>query len=510
MRKENNSEFCAAALRLQQAQDAYRECNVPLAEASLMAVLSDRPDDVDALNLLGLVMIRKQAHREAARTLQRAAQIDRQPHILANLANAYVYAGDHATAETVCRQALAMDELPEVYNTLGSLLAMRKAYGDAIDSFARALALRPDYTQARCNLANARFLAGDIERAFEDCLTLVGYQQGTMEPFEDALKAAWQNFAKRLAISAEVANTFKELTYLVLPAHQWSSGSSELTEAPIGAALHYEANIRSAIGHWLTAEYPHFDHALKRAAQLREKGIRSSKTLKNVAAYERYLLALRQTPRASHLAMAKPTAVLGDSHVLAWHGQAVSWGNDCWRLEAELIMGAKAYHIAAASPNRFQWRLKQMLQRIPAGAPVIFSFGEIDCRLDEGLLPFIRKTGASLAETVQEQARAYANAVRRLVPPASPIVWVIGVPAPNITSLRTSFPEADSATFALLKEIIRLWNVTLQEACQQLALGFVDLYGLTAGSDGASNLQWHCDGVHLQPAALKEARWTVP
>ena len=499
-----------------ESQSIYEAClaaiqvgNLTQAQALLQPLLATGKD-AEALRLRALIEVRQNEPAKAVTTLQQALRIEQNPVLLANLANALVYAGDHAKAENVCRQALAMEALPEVCNTLGSLLAMRKAYQEAVVSFEQALALRPDYTQARCNLANANFLSGNIERVFEDCFRLIGYDAMPRQSFEDALVIITDGMANQPSLGQEVVNTVKELAYWVLPARAWPAMSATLTQQSLGAALHYEAHIRAAIGHWLTAAYPQFEHELHRAAQQRDKGIRSSKGLKSLAAYERYLLALKQTPSPLIADDLPPAAVVGDSHVLSWNGQRVSCEGQSYRLEAELVMGAKAFHIADARPNRFLWRLRQMLARIPRGMPLVFSFGEIDCRLDEGLLPFIQKTGASLTETVKSQVAAYAKAVRGLLPKDCPAAWLIAVPAPNIASLQTTFPNTDTETFAQLKEIIRQWNASLQAACQSLGLGFVDVYGLTVDANGVSNGRWHCDGVHLLPEALKAAHWIAP
>lgn len=466
--------------------------------------------DAEALRLLALIQVRQGEPVKAVATLQKALEIEQNAILLANLANALAYAGDLAKAESTCYQALAIEALPEVHNTLGSLLAMRKAYQKAIDSFESALRLRPGYTQACCNLINAYLKIGNIECAFEGCLRLTGCEVNHRQFFEGALTAITDAITCQPSLGIEAVNTVKELMYLVLPAREWSRWSGRITGQAHTEALHYEEAICTAISHWLKGQSVQLDQALNKAASIREKGIRSSKGLKSLAAYESYLIALKQMERPVIQQGVQQAVVLGDSHVLSWNGQAVAGNNYAYKLEAELIMGAKAFHIADAAPNRFLWRLRQMLKNTPPSTPLIFSFGEIDCRVNEGILPFIQKTGSSLVETVQTQANAYAKALRELLPKECPAAWVIGVPAPNIASLQMTFRNADAGTYTQHKEIIRQWNSSLQEVCQQLALGFVDVYGLTVGADGASNQRWYCDGVHLRPEALKAAKWIAP
>ncbi len=78
-------------------------------------------------------------------------------------------------ARACWQQSLNMGELPEVHNNLGFLHAAHEEWEQAIGSYRRALALRPQYADALNNLGIALFQSRQVEeavRCFRDALAV--------------------------------------------------------------------------------------------------------------------------------------------------------------------------------------------------------------------------------------------------------------------------------------------------------------------------------------------------
>ena len=56
--------------------------------------------------------------------------------------------------------------------------------------------------------------------------------------------------------------------------------------------------------------------------------------------------------------------------------------------EAFLIKGCKQWDLAKDGSNQFKNKLYSVFKKIPNKSDVILSIGEIDCRLDSGIIKF--------------------------------------------------------------------------------------------------------------------------
>ena len=153
--------------RLQQAVADHRAGRLGDALAHYRAVLADRPDNRDALNLGGMAAFQSGDASAALSMLGKAVAVypdfaDAQ----ANYATVLLAQGDAAAAETACRRALDVDpnSLTALF-TLANLVRMREELGEAAGLYRRVLALAPDYVEARANLANLLREQGNLAEA---------------------------------------------------------------------------------------------------------------------------------------------------------------------------------------------------------------------------------------------------------------------------------------------------------------------------------------------------------
>ncbi|MFZ5481755.1 MAG: methyltransferase domain-containing protein [Myxococcota bacterium] len=133
------------------AVELHRGGRVGEAVALYAAVLRDRPDDVEALQLCGVAVGRAGRPEEGLRMVERALQLDpahaparkNRLRLLGVVAAARLEAGDGAGAETILRAALAEGERAGLYADLGAALVLQDRLTEAAFAWRHALALDP-------------------------------------------------------------------------------------------------------------------------------------------------------------------------------------------------------------------------------------------------------------------------------------------------------------------------------------------------------------------------------
>ena len=224
---------------------------------------------------------------------------------------------------------------------------------------------------------------------------------------------------------------------------------------------------------------------------------------KNNNAYLSYLSKL--IPKIPEIDSSAESQILhlGESHCLTFTNQMIeAKGKNCL-IKPSLVKGAKAFHLSEESGSNpqkvgFEKRLKQNLD----GYEYIFlSFGEIDCREDEGILLHCKKTGKAIQDVSKTTAIKYFKmTITSLAKYKDKLVY-FGTPAPF-----KSDPNSEESSASNERRLIAItvFNTTLASQCQEAGASFVDVYKLTAGKDGYNNNDWMIDTIHLKPEALNQ------
>ncbi len=221
----------------------------------------------------------------------------------------------------------------------------------------------------------------------------------------------------------------------------------------------------------------------------------------DVVVYVSYLDSLLSRLSPERAAASDVLYVIGDSHCLSPACLPVSFEGRPHRVRPHLVVGAKAWHLAAGmnprpGPQRMAFGLAAA--RVPRGASVVISCGEIDCRADEGLHPFLQHhPDIAPADYLARFVEAYLAAVLALLEGRR--VIISGTPA----------PPAERAPATGFTDMVRDFNEALRSAATARGLPFLDAYALSAGPDGTSNGRWHLDAFHLVPEAFGTLLETV-
>ena len=139
------------------------------AEPIYRKILSQAPDDVEALNLLGLLLQDRGGQDEAIALLTRAVELDPEfPEALTNLARVQLATGDSAAALLSARRAAELDpELPEAHLQLGRALLQKGDAAEAETALRKAVSLAPAMVEAHTVLAVSQVQSNRPDDALE-------------------------------------------------------------------------------------------------------------------------------------------------------------------------------------------------------------------------------------------------------------------------------------------------------------------------------------------------------
>jgi tetratricopeptide (TPR) repeat protein len=195
------------------------------AAAHYEKVLQLNPGDVSAHNNMGGVFLQRRMFQEATECFGRAIKLDPncaeaysnlghslrelgmlteavnclgaairlRPNLgaaYANLSCVLHQLGGHADAVRAVETSLALDPMnPAAHSNLGNLLRDQLRFAEAISSYGRAVELRPGFHEARMNRALTRFMAGQMERAWEEYES--GWAAGKRAPLRPFGQPRW-------------------------------------------------------------------------------------------------------------------------------------------------------------------------------------------------------------------------------------------------------------------------------------------------------------------------------
>lgn len=133
------------------------------AEMMLQAILKSKPDQFDALHLLGVQKAVQGSYQEGINFLVQALKVNsNSAAAFTNLGNALQGAKRHEEALASYDKAIGIDpDYAEAHSNRGVVLHHLGRNADALASYERALALKPDYGQA---IQNRNNLLKDLKR----------------------------------------------------------------------------------------------------------------------------------------------------------------------------------------------------------------------------------------------------------------------------------------------------------------------------------------------------------
>ena len=452
------------------------------AETSYKKAIAIKPDLAEAHSNLGITLQDLGKLEDAEISYKKAIAI--KPDYAdahSNLGNTLKELGKLLDAETSYKKAIAIKpDLAEVHSNLGITLNELGKLEDAETSYKKAIAIQPGYAEVHSNLG----------------ITL--QELGRLEDAEASYK-------KAIALKPNLLEAFSNLSLTLIFLDKLNEATQVLQKIieidPDGYGL--KACVDLAILNFLNG-----NRSSSKLLLLNSNNILKSKktTFKNEIAYWNYLSILlvgqqNEIQNEIDRVEIQKLYVIGESHSLASHETCIKKIQSQYLCQSFWIVGCKQWHLGNTLENKYKYKFQKIIQCIPFNSNILLSIGEIDCRIDEGILSHIKKHPAKdKTELINSTINNYLKYIFKLLSPFSHEITIQGVPCPNII-----INNKNKEDFSNLIDLIKEFNVILKKQAHFYGFNFLDLHKLTDSGDGFSNGKWHIDQHHLSPAGMQEA-----
>ncbi len=470
--------------KLNQAANLARAGRFDETEHACRQLLKKKPQSFDVLQLLGLAQARQGRAAEAIATFRRAVDADRR------------HAG--------------------VRNNLGNALMDLGRLQEAHDAFLRATELAPTTADAYVGLGRARIRLGRFEDAKRTLERALRYAPTLVEAYDalgyclmrvGQLEAATQHHLRALDQDPPVPSAFVNL-FNTLMFRQVTDDARRVAEAgvrdlPPASPQTAELEVGLAKLAWIEGRLDDLQVALDASESILTcfDDYPNVDNLRVFHRYLRWLLGFRRHYRGDAYG-GEPTKALffiSESHGFGPSETVVCLDDEPRRVLTILVTGCKAFHLGRTEGNEYQASVRAALRAIPEGHPVVFGFGEIDSRADEGIIKAHHTKGQDYREAVPPMVDAY---VKFAVDAArakqhTPLFYGVPAPSPQVTA------RCGPDHCELLVSVIRTFNESLRGACERYGSRLLDVYAHTVNAEGTAAAGHHVDDYHVHPETLR-------
>ena len=506
-------------VQLNNLLEQYNNCQYDKAEKLALLLTQQFPEHQFGWKMLGAVFGNTNRLPEAIAANQKAIQLapqDAETHN--NLGNALKDLGKFDEAEICLRQAVALKyDYTEAHNNLGVILKEQGKLDEAEVSLRQAIAIKYDNVEAHNNLGITLKDLGEFDEAevsLKQAITLnhnnaeahnnlgiTHKEQGRLEEAEASLRQAISlkpNFVAAILNLSTVLNYMNNLDAAI---HYYIK-VLQLDADNLGL----KAGVSLAICKFLEGDFAQSKKYLLAASKIQEK---SSSEFNNDKIFYSYLLPVLKWHEnkyfdRSSLISNNSIYVIGESHSLVSHWLPVQRLGFNFLGKALLIVGCKQWHLGNSNQNQYKIKFKSMINSLPKYSDVLLAIGEIDCRLDSGIIKHSKKfPEKDIKELIKTTIENYLNYIFELNHSRENNITIQGVPCPNINI--SNIPKKEVSE---LIDVLKMFNNELKNKSKEKGFDFLDLHKLTNRGDGFSNAIWHTDAYHISPEGMQEA-WST-
>ena len=447
-------------------------------------LLQRKPRNFDALQFLGTALSKQGKQDKAIPILKQAASINRNhAGVRNNLGHAYLEKKQFNKALTVLRSAVKIAPANiEALNNLGNAYFHLRQYNEAKKAYTKALKQHSEFTLAANNLGICLKKQGRLKEAVTQHL-----RANDLDPSN----------------STTYTHLFETLMLLHATEdaeHVLEAGLSLPSLTPHDKALFLTARGLLA---WLTGKITTAETSIEQSSFL-NLNTSVDDPIRHVFEFHHYLaLLLNERKKFPKLYEGKADQAIffvADSHCLSPSETIVSYQGTKFRILSSIIMGCKAWHLGNSQENEYKSSLKALFRALPESSIVVLGFGEIDCRVNEGILPAHRYKGINYQQAIPELINGYVTFALDQALPYHHTLLLYGVPAPSPT-LISSLPPAD---FELLSSIIEKFNTALHNTSKKHSLGLLDIYAASQNDEEIGNNKFYLDSHHLHPRIIPQ------
>jgi Flp pilus assembly protein TadD len=418
-------------------------------------------------------------------------------------------------AEASCKKAIELKpDFAEAHNNLGNTLNELGRLEDAEASCKKAIELKPDLAEAHSNLGNTLNELGRLEDAEASCKKAIELKPDYAEAHNNLgntlnelgrLEDAEASFSKAIELKLDFVEAFSNLSSTLLFLDKLDEATQVLLEIieidPEGYGL--TACVDLAVLNFLNS-----NRSSSKSLLIKSKNILTNKqsAFKNQISYWNLLSMLLDIHKNAiekefDTLEIQKLYVIGESHSLSSHDTYIKTRQGNYLCQSFWIVGCKQWHLGNTLENKYKYKFQKIIQCIPSYSNILLSIGEIDCRIDDGILNHIKKyTHKDKSKLIKSTINDFLKYIFKLLTPFSYNITIQGVPCPNISTENKSKED-----FSNLINLVKEFNVILKKQSHFYGFNFLDLHKLSDRGDGFSNGKWHIDQYHLSPAGMQEA-----
>ena len=430
----------------------------------------------------GIILKSQGKLKEAELSLRKAIEIKPDSaETYYNLGNTLREIGNLKEAEISTRKAIELKpDLAVAYSNLGGILKNLDKLKEAEISTRKAIELKPNLAIAYSNLGAILRIMGKLNEA------------------EISTR-------KAIELKPDIAETYSKLGIILRDlgkSHEMIILSKSLLKLKsIDKGDKLQASLEIAITNLLQGDFSETLLNLNKTNKLIREGglnfIKNKLNKKQISVYTRFIsLLYPQLEKKYHNPKSKRIPHIGESHCLSFSHQTICISSEINKIQPVLIRGGKAWHFAEEKHNQWKDSLIQQISNHTYSKNIFISFGEIDCRKDEGILSYAIKKEKNISEICHKTINSYLNYMEKILSQNYTKRYYFGVPAPM--KKKESYSELDFQRIKLIKN----YNLFLKKEVLSRGSYFLDVYALTSNNDGENNNLHMCDDIHLSPQCL--------
>jgi tetratricopeptide (TPR) repeat protein len=451
------------------------------AEINYKKAIEIKPDYAEALCNLGIALKELGRLEEAEASYNKAIALKPDLAVAySNLATLLQQLGRLEDAEISYKKAIGIrPDHAESYNNLGNILKELRRLDESEVSYRKALSINPGFAEAHNNLANTLQEVGRIDAAIVSYKMAIRYKSDFAEVYFN------------LGSSYLYKNDLDEANAYFIKVININPNHDGLKSAVLSAVINMLSNNQAACKKLL----------IESSSVLKK----DSSEFKNYVSYWRYLRGLLDWREINFqndnsIEELDKVYVIGESHSLAYHNVLLKIIMSPFVSKSLWIMGCKQWHLGNKYKNQYKSAVQSHFTGISKNSTIVMVVGEIDCRINDGIIPYLKKNPqVSMEDAVSSTINGYLNYLSSIIESLGHHLIISGIPAPNI-----DFSLISPEDTKLLISLIQHFNMVLKRESTKLGFGFLDTYALTNNGFGKSNKEWHIDDYHLKPSAIQQ------
>ena len=454
------------------------------AEISYRKAIKLKPDYVEAHSNLGNILKDLNRLEEAEIAYREAIRIN------PNYANTNLNLGiillnqrNLKEAEFFTREAIRINpNYAKAHLNMGMIMHNLSNLKEAEFSYREAIRINPNYSKAYLNLGSILINLGNLKEAEAIYRKVIQINPNYSK--------AYLNLGSILIDQGNLEELIK-LSKSILKSNSFNKGYKLL------------ASLRITIAYLLKGDFTETFSSIDKTNKLIKQG--AIKIIKEEN-YRKYALNFSTFINALFPLLEKEKIYsnldkiphFGESHSLSFAHQTIKISTEFLQIQPVLITGAKAWHFSTKKNNQWKTSLKHQIKDHTYCSRALISFGEIDCRKDEGILNYSDKNNKNISDVCERTIQGFLDYMEKILSPYYSKRYYFGIPAPIN---KTKIPdELDVKRVHLVKS----YNKYLKKEVLSRGAYFLDIYAFTSNKYGENNKLHMCDTYHLSPQCLTD------